>query len=339
MCLSRSHARAARAGRVHRFALVPHRHLQGALRRRPARSLLPRPARSGARGAVRNLPSALFDQHGTVLGARATTPSALPQRRDQLDRRKRRLDAGTGARPRGGRLGLDAVGQRTRAAGPRRQRHSPLGGDADPGGGRRGSRARRAGPKLLPLPLDSARTVGRPCRCRLHRRARGRRDPRPQRPAPTPLRRRRRPSRRLRFGGGSPLSSRRGRDQARPARPGPDARRRSGRRNRGEPGREAEARPEAAVHPVASRHRAAARSRCAGEPADGELDRAPGRGRLHPRGSIPPSPPVGGHRPRADLLDGRRHRAAAARRTRAPRDVVSPSTLRAGHEPPDRPPS
>ena len=36
--------------------------------------------------------------------------------------------------------------------------------------------------------------------------------------------------------------------------------------DRGEPGREAEARPKAAVHPVASRHRAAARSGCAGEP-------------------------------------------------------------------------
>ena len=75
------------------------------------------------------------------------------------------------------------------------------------------------------------------------------------------------------------------------------------------------------------------------EPADGKLDRAPGRGRLHTRGSVPPSPPVGGHRSRADLVDGRRHRTSAARRTRAPRDVVSPSTLRAGHEPPDRPPS
>ena len=47
----------------------------------------PGPARPDARGAVRDLPPAVLDQHDAVVGARAALPAALPQRRDQHDRR------------------------------------------------------------------------------------------------------------------------------------------------------------------------------------------------------------------------------------------------------------
>ena len=56
-------------------------------------ALLPRPARPGARGAVRHLPPALLDEHGAVLGARPAVPPPLPQRRDQRDPGQRQLDA------------------------------------------------------------------------------------------------------------------------------------------------------------------------------------------------------------------------------------------------------
>ena len=60
--LPRPPARRARRAAPTSLALVPHGHLQGALRRRPARRVLPRPARP-ALGAVRDLPPALLDEH------------------------------------------------------------------------------------------------------------------------------------------------------------------------------------------------------------------------------------------------------------------------------------
>ena len=84
--------------------------------------------RPEARGAVRDLPPALLDEHGAQLGARAAVPPALSQRRDQHDRGQRRLDGGTRARE-GARgrsrararrlgLGLRPARQRARAARP-----------------------------------------------------------------------------------------------------------------------------------------------------------------------------------------------------------------------------
>ena len=82
--------------RVHRLALVPDGHLQGAVRGRPARALLPRPARPVARGAVRDLPPALLDEHRALVGAGPAVPAPLPQRRDQRDPGQRQLDARPG---------------------------------------------------------------------------------------------------------------------------------------------------------------------------------------------------------------------------------------------------
>ena len=72
---------------LRRLVLLPHGHVQGALRRRRARALLPRSARSGARGAVRRLPPAVLDEHAAVVGARAavsrscaTTARSTPSR-------------------------------------------------------------------------------------------------------------------------------------------------------------------------------------------------------------------------------------------------------------------
>ena len=107
--LPRAQARRARERRLRRVALVPHGHLQGALRRRPARRLLRRPARSRARGPVRDLPPALLDEHRALVGARAAVPPPLPQRRDQHDpaatstgcaRARARLGSGRRAAPR-----------------------------------------------------------------------------------------------------------------------------------------------------------------------------------------------------------------------------------------------
>ena len=58
---------------------------------------------------------------------------------------------------------------------------------------------------------------------------------------------------------------------------------------------------------------------------------------LHARGSLPPPPPVGGHRPRADLVHGRRHCAPAAGRPCTSRDLVPAPTFCAGDESADRP--
>ena len=83
---------------------------------RPTSSgVLPRPSRRRARGAVRDLPPALLDEHEPVLGARPAVPPPLPQRRDQRDRRQRAGDARPRPRrrrARRGRLGLGAARQR-----------------------------------------------------------------------------------------------------------------------------------------------------------------------------------------------------------------------------------
>ena len=65
--IPRAPPRRADAGPLRRLALVPHGDLQGALRRRPARRLLPRPPRPGGR----RRPSAIFHQRFST----NTTPS------------------------------------------------------------------------------------------------------------------------------------------------------------------------------------------------------------------------------------------------------------------------
>ena len=133
--LPRSSPRGRDARRLRGVAVIPDRHLQGALRRRPARCVLRRPPRPGARRAVRDLPPALLDEYIAVVGARPALPPPLPQRRDQLDRRQRGLDARSRAPPRGGRLRLDAARQRARAARARGPGRPACDGDADPGSG------------------------------------------------------------------------------------------------------------------------------------------------------------------------------------------------------------
>ena len=78
--LSRPPTGRARTRRVRRVALVSHRHLQGAVRGRSAGRVLRGSARSDARGSVRDLPSALLDEHVALVGARSAFPAALPQR-------------------------------------------------------------------------------------------------------------------------------------------------------------------------------------------------------------------------------------------------------------------
>ena len=90
---------------------------------------------------------------------------------------------------------------------------------------------------------------------------------------------------------------------------------------------------QAAVRALATRKRPRARPRRTGGTADGQPDPSPGGCGLHPRGHLPPPPSVGGHRSRADLVDGRRHRTAPAGRSCASGHVLSAPALRAGHEP------
>ena len=299
-----AHAGRGDGRRVYRVALVPHRHVQGSLRGRPARRVLSGFARSRARRPVRHLPPALLHEHHAVLGAGAALPPARPQRRDQLHRRQRRVDAGPRVQARPPGLGLGAARQRARGPRPGWQGHPPRDGDvaAESGGG--GPRARRGRPSLLPLPRHVARAVGRPRGGRLHRRARRRRRARPQRPATPPLRRCRRPPRCLRLGSGRPTSPRGRPHPAREARPRRHARRRPGARRRGERGNRGTARAQTAVRALATRKRASLRHRRAGRTADGGSDTAPGAGRVHARGSPPPPPPVGGDRSRARVVDG-----------------------------------
>ena len=171
-------ASSGRRRRVRRLALLPHGHLQGALRRRPARRLLRRPPRpSGSRCR-----SAIFHQRFST----NTEPSwerAQPFRflchngeinaiagQRQLDARPRgparaRATTPAPARDRRGRLRLGDARQRARAArrgGGRDVRHAlamlvPEAWEGNP-------RARRRRPRLLPLPRRPRRAVGRPGR-------------------------------------------------------------------------------------------------------------------------------------------------------------------------------
>ena len=91
--LSRQAPRRAHRGRLRGVALVPHGDVQGALRGDQLGASIPT-------SPTRRSPSrsAMFHQRFSTntepdLGARAAVPAALPQRRDQHDRRERRLDA------------------------------------------------------------------------------------------------------------------------------------------------------------------------------------------------------------------------------------------------------
>ena len=174
---SRAPPRRARRRRLHRVALVSHRHVQGALRGGPARVVLSRAPATRARRAVRDLPPALLDEHRSDLGARAAVPPALPQRRDQRDRGERGSDAraprqardrrrGAGRALRRDGLRLGAARQRVRAARARRPRRAARARDADSAGVAARRAARRARPRLPPLPRDARRAVGRPGRRR-----------------------------------------------------------------------------------------------------------------------------------------------------------------------------
>src|SRR5581483_10848391 len=71
--------------------------------------------------------------------------------------------------------------------------------------------------------------------------------------------------------------------------------------------------------------------------ATGGPDPAPGGVRLHAGGPAHPATADGCARARADVVDGRRLRAAAARRASKAALLVLPAALRPGHEPADRP--
>ena len=84
------------------------------------------------------------------------------------------------------------------------------------------------------------------------------------------------------------------------------------------------------------------RELAAGEPVlppAGDLRPRHVAGRLHARGSDARAPTRRLERPRADLVDGRRQRVAAARRACAAALLVLPPALRAGDEPAHRPPA
>ena len=330
------------------FALVPHRDVQGALCGRPARRVLPRPARRRARRPVRDLPPALLDEHEPSWERAQPFRHALPQRRDQRDRRQRRLDArargppGCGTRLRHAldeRLRLRDARQRARAAGARRTRHPARARDARPGGVGGRPRARTRTSRVLPLPRRLVRAMGRPRRRsssptgassapRSTATACGRCATR----SPTATRRLRVRGRRLRRcrraracgAGGSG-----------PARCSSSTR---GLRARGDASDQAAARAAGAVRALAGGRWRPGHGRRARPPPDG-ADRAPGAGRVHAGGAVRHPAAVGRQRPRADLVDGRRHGAAAAGRPRAPALQLLPAAVRPGHEPRDRPPA
>ena len=191
--------RAAALGLLPGVDLLPHRDLQGHVPRRPARHLLPGPARAGFRKRARARASALLDQHLPDLVAGASLPDDRPQRRDQHAARQQQLD--------GGAAGLGVVGALRRrhlqalADLLRRPvRHRLLRQRARiPGAGRLPARARddddgarglgrqsadgRGAARLLRVQRGADGAVGRPRRARLHRRPADRRDARPQRAA------------------------------------------------------------------------------------------------------------------------------------------------------------
>ena len=153
----------AAAPRGHRAPISPRSRFGRSPTRRSAR---PRSSRAfypdlsdpDARCPVRDLPPALLDEHGSVLGARTAVPPALPQRRDQRDPGQRQLDArprgqlrlrGRRAAPPGDRrvrLRLRHARQRARAARPARPRRAPRADDARAGGV--GGQRRSSPPRL-----------------------------------------------------------------------------------------------------------------------------------------------------------------------------------------------
>ena len=348
----RARRRAERVdGRVRRVALVPHRRLQGALRGRPARRLLPRPARPGARGAVRDLPPALLDQHVSVVGARAAVPAALPQRRDQHDRRQRRwMRARGAARRRAARRPCSTTTARTRRCSTTRSSCSCAAA----------ATSRHAHADARRRPRGRTTTSSMPERARLpplpRRRSSSRGTGRPASSSPTVA-----SSARRSTATACGRSATRSRGRPRRVRvrgrrvPLPDgARVRRGRLGPGEmlvvdpagAARGGRARSSARLARAApvralARRRASARStRASRSPPPGEdLAARQARGRLHAGGADRWSSARRDERPRADVVDGRRHGAAAARRPRASALHVLPPALRAGDEPADRPPA
>ena len=342
-----SPARRARGRRLHRVALVPNGHLQGALRGDPARRLLPRsPGRALGR-VVRDLPPALLDEHRAELGARPAVPPALPQRRDQHDRGQRRVDGGARAcaRPRpepfagarSPRLRLRAPRQRRRAARPLRPRHR-RGADATrPARVAERPPDRRGGARDAPLPRDGGRALGRPRRARLHGRHRLRGEARPERPAPAPrgdLRRRAR--RRLLGSGRGPAPRGRRRPPGAPG-AGPAPLRRPPARAPARRRADARARGAQAVRGLGLGEHRLRRCRRVARRTRGRSRRAARAPRLHARGAEPDAPPDRAERPRPGVLDGGRRADRPARRARASAGVVLPAALRPGDEPGDRP--
>ena len=90
---ARTRRRRRRSRRLRRVLRLPTVTYKALVRREPAGRVLSRPPRSRRRGAVRRLPPAVLDEHRADVGACAAVPDALPQRRDQHDRRQRRADA------------------------------------------------------------------------------------------------------------------------------------------------------------------------------------------------------------------------------------------------------
>ncbi len=74
----RTRHRRRRSRRVRGLTRLPHRHVQGARAGEPARRLLPGPARRAVPRVVRDLPSAVLDEHVARMGAGAAVPRALP---------------------------------------------------------------------------------------------------------------------------------------------------------------------------------------------------------------------------------------------------------------------
>ena len=183
--------------------LLPHRRLQGHVPGRPARHLLPGPARPGFRERARAGAPALLDQHVPDLVARASLPDDRPQRRDQHAARQQQLDGGAAG------VGVVAAVRRRHQQAladllRRPVRHRLLRQRARiPGAGRLPARARdddddprglggqsahgRGAARFLRIQRRADGAVGRPGRDRLHQRPPDRRHARPQRPAPRAL--------------------------------------------------------------------------------------------------------------------------------------------------------
>ena len=134
---------AAIAGFLHLLAVVALADLQGHVPGRAAFELLSRPERRALRLGLRDLPSALFDQHLPDLAAGPAVPHARPQRRDQYAEGQRQLDEEPRVQD-----GVDAV----RRAWRRHQADHPAGQLGFRRARRRvrGAGARRAAPRRWP---------------------------------------------------------------------------------------------------------------------------------------------------------------------------------------------